>query len=80
MRILWRAQTFHRDDLGPVEISHLGEAGEGSLAVHNHCAGTALSFAIARLLGTGQSEILPEEVEQNPVWVNDELVGMPVDL
>jgi hypothetical protein len=79
MRILGCSKALNRDHLGAVQFSHFGQARAYGLAVHNNCAGTALSFAVARLLGPGQLEIFPEKIQENPFGIYDKLLRARVD-
>jgi hypothetical protein len=79
MRILGCAQAFNRDDFGSIQICHFGQARTDGPPVYHNRTGTALPLAITGLFGTSQSKIFPKEIEQNPVRVNDKLVGAPVD-
>ena len=73
------AQPLDGDDVRPVELGHLAQAGPHGLAVHDHRAGAALALLVAGLLGAGQVQPVAQEVQQAQVGVGDDLVRDAVD-
>jgi hypothetical protein len=71
-------QSLDRGDLATVLHHRQGQAGIDALAVDQHRAGAALA-AVAPLLGTGQSELVAQRVEQADAWLDQQLVFGAVD-
>ena len=67
VRILGRPEPLDADDLGPLQLHHLGEAGTDRLAVDDDHAGAALPLPVAGLLRPGQAQVLAQVVEQDHV-------------
>jgi hypothetical protein len=63
MRVVRRAEPLHRDDLGTLQVSHPRQAGMHRFAVDHQRAGAALALAVAGLLGSGQPQVLPQQVQ-----------------
>ena len=80
VRPIRRAQALDRRDLRALERGDPGDAREDGLAVDEDHAGAALALAVARLLGPGQAEVLPDQVEQDGLLlVGHDLDGSTVD-
>jgi len=77
--VIRRAQPFHGDNLGAFEVGYLGQAGKHRFAVDNNGAGPALALAVAPLFGAGKLQVFPEQVQEHPVLLNDELVLYSID-
>jgi hypothetical protein len=65
------AQPLHRDDLGAVQIRHPGQTRPHGFAVHHHRAGAALALAVAGLFGSGQPQLLPQQIQQHGLCIHD---------
>ena len=73
MRVVGGSQALHRDDVGTFQVGHPGQARPHRLAVHYHRAGAALAFPVAGLLGSGQPQILPQQIQQHGFRIDDHL-------
>ena len=79
MGVFRGSQPFDGDDLGAFQVGHLGQAGTHRLAVDDHRAGAALAFAVAGLLGAGQSQILPQQIQQYPFRSDHKFMPCAID-
>ena len=65
-------------DLPPLELDGQGQAGEHREPVNQHRAGTAFP-QLATMLGSGQVEVLPEDLEEALVRRDHHVPGLSVD-
>jgi hypothetical protein len=49
-------------------------------SIDNYRAGAALAFAVTGLLGTCQTQIVPQQVEKDPVRLDNKLTWSPIHL
>jgi hypothetical protein len=72
-------QAFHGRHLGPVRLDGEHEAGADRLAVDEHGAGAARSV-LAADVGSGEPEVVAEEVDEQPTRLHAFLIRDPIDL
>jgi len=79
MRVRRGAQPFDGDDVGAVKLGDLRQARSDRLAVDDDRARAALPLLVAGLLGARQPELVPEQVEEDDIRIDDDLPGDPVE-
>ena len=78
MRIFGSPQSFNRDDVGAVQIGDFSETGKYGFAVQDYGTSSALSLAVTTVLGTGQMEVIAQEVQKHQPG-SLPLLAQPID-
>ena len=73
VRVVGGPESFDRDDVRAFQVAHLGQTRSHGLAVDHHHAGAALALAVAGLLGTGQAQILAQQLQQRRFRIDNHL-------
>ena len=76
MGVFRGTETLDGDHLGSVQIDRLFQAGFHGLPVDDDRAGPALAFPVAGLFGSGQPQVLAQDLQQDSGRVHDQL---PID-
>jgi hypothetical protein len=79
MGILRRTEALNGPHIGPVQARCPGQTGPHRFAVDDDRTGAALTFAVARLLGACQMEIMAQEIQEPAIPIHNKSMRFTVD-
>jgi hypothetical protein len=72
-------ESFNRQYGATISLGCKYQAGQYSLAIEIYCAGTTFPCATA-LFGTGQFELIPEDINQPIPRIHRQFIPIAIDL